>query len=155
MLNCQIEFEINQGQINRFLIGSKSFFSLIEKIVDSLALSINVEVEIKSSLAELESKKIIYNLEFYINYPIQRNLGVNIDNRDIETWFFTGLSLFFESDSTNILIYELDNLAEKLKISSTILYIKISEKKMKNLLDDLKNLSILLFNKLVFSRKEG
>jgi hypothetical protein len=150
MFSYQLDFEVNEGNINTFLIGSKNLFEKINVLEHLLANSIDVEIEIEHKLIELENKKISYQVDVDIKYPQQHVLGVNIDKNQIDQWFNQGLKLILENRSLEECIRSIDILAEDIKLNLYLLYIKIPDNILKKSLDDLEKLSILLFNKLVF-----
>lgn len=155
MLSFQLDFEIYDGHINTFLIGSKSLFEKIEIIVQLLAKSIDVEVEITHKLIELESSDISYKLMIDIKYPVQLVFGSNITGTQIDEWFRQGLSLILNKKNEEDSIHSLSLLAKETGLELYFIYVAIPENILKELLGDFEKLSILLFKKLVFLEKQG
>lgn len=150
MFSYQLDFEINEGNINTFLIGSKNLFEKINILEQLLADSIDVGIGIEHKLIELENKKISYQLDIEIKYPKQNALGINISKEQIDRWFNQGLKLILENRSIDECIRSINILANDIELNLYLLYVKIPDNKFKKSLDDLEKLSILLFNKLAF-----
>ena len=153
MLTFQLRFEIDEGNINTFLIGSKSLFENIESIVKLLGQSIDVETILSYKLIELESDTITYLLALHIEYPMQMVFGHNISNEQIDTWFKKGLDLLIHNKTDSNANNGLSDLANEIGIDQYFIYIQIPADFLIKLLDDFEKLSILLFNKLVLFEK--
>ncbi len=150
MFSYQLDFEINEGNINTFLIGSKNLFEKINVLEQLLANSIDVKIDIEHKLIELENRKISYQVDIDINYPTQHVLGINISKEQIDRWFNQGLKLILENRSIDECLKSINILANDIELNLYLLYVKIPDNSLKKSLDDLEKLSILLFNKLVF-----
>lgn len=150
MLRYQLDFEINEGNINTFLIGSKILFEKIYYIEDLFANSIGVNINLEHKLVELENKKISYNIGLKTEDSLQKVFGENITDEQIEEWFSQGLKLIFDENSVDETFNNIIFLAKKLKLDHYFLYVEISSNILKKSLTELENLSILLFNKLAF-----
>lgn len=155
MISFQLNFDINEGHINTFLIGSKSLFDKMEAIAQLIAQSIDVEIEFNYKLIELESRNISYEVIIDIRYPIQQVFGHNITKDQIDNWFRYGLTLLLDKRSREEEHKSLSELANKTGLDLYFIYVEIPEKTLLKLLDDFGKLSILLFNKLVFMEKQG
>ncbi len=153
MIRYQLDFQISEGNINTFFIGSKKLFEQFEYFVKLLAKSIDIDIKVKHKLIELESNQISYELELDIEHPVQRVLGNDLDSEQINGWITKGIELLFKKNSTENFLFDIDKLATELSLNNYILYKKLSVNIIEKYLDDLENLSILLFNRLVFIRK--
>lgn len=154
MLNYQFDFYITEGEMNTFLVGSKGLFEKVKIYETLLSNAIDVNVQITYKLIELEHHKISYNINAYIEYPIQMLLGEPLLKRQIDRWFINGWKLLFSDNLIEDVPKSLDMLAEELELTNNFIYVKISEKKVIKALEDLKKMSILLFNKLDFYEKK-
>ncbi|QEN04715.1 hypothetical protein EW093_08340 [Thiospirochaeta perfilievii] len=150
MFSYQLDFKINEGNMNSFLIGTKTLFEKIYQLAKMLGSVIDVEILIEHKLIEIESSKISYQLDIDIKYPIQNALGSNINKHQIDDWISKGFQILLSYNSVDECISSLNSLVEKLKLYNYLLYVKIPEKKLKRSLEDMEKLSILLFNDLVF-----
>ena len=155
MLNYQFDFYITEGEMNTFLVGSKELFEKVKVYESLLSRAIDVEIEITYKLIELEHHKISYNIEFFIRYPDQMLLGEPLLRSQIDHWFSHGWELLFSNIPICDIPTSLDILAEELELTNNFIYVKISEEKVIKSLEDLKKISILLFNKLDFFEKKG
>lgn len=150
MLTFQLNFDIDEGYLNTFLIGSRSLFEKIEAIVKLFAQSIDVEVELTYKLIELENSNISYLLKIDIKYPLQMVFGNNINKDQIDAWFQNGLSLLLDKKEQKDEHNSLSELAHKTEVDLYFIYVEIPENILTKLLDDFEKLSILLFKRLVF-----
>lgn len=150
MLSFKLDFEIDEGHINTFLIGSKSLFEKIDAIALLIAGSIDVEIDVKYKLVELESTHILYNLLVDLSYPIQPVFGYNISKEQIDDWFRHGLTLLLNKRDREESIYSFSTFAKKTGLDLYFIYVEIPENILMKLLDDFEKMSILLFKKLVF-----
>lgn len=150
MFSYQLDFEINEEEINKFLIDSRNLFEIFYSLEQLLADSIDVEILIEFKLIELENKKISYQVDIDINYPKQHALGIHISKEQIDKWFIKGFKLILTNGSTDECIKAINKLADDLELNLYLLYVKIPDNKLKKSLGELEKLSKLLFNKLVF-----
>lgn len=155
MFIYQLKYEIEEGQMNRFLIGSRTLFDLLESYITVLLKTVDVKAKTKHKLVELESRRITYQLELEIEYTKQYLLGTHPDNSKIDSWIESGLNTLFSDFTPENSIKMLKESVDSLKLNQSILYVELPEKYLLNLLEDLQKLSILLFNKLVFFEKKG
>ena len=150
MLKFRLDFFINEGEMNTFLVGSKSLFEKVKLYENLLSKSINVEISVEYKMIELEHKRISYDVVVEIEYPLQMLLGVSLTKEQIDSWFSFGCSLLFASERAEVIVEKLSSFANEIGLNKNLLYVDLPVKKIENSLEDLKKLSILLFRKLEF-----
>ncbi len=155
MLNYRLDFFIERGSMNTFLIGSKDLFEKIKHYETLLAKAIDIEIQINYKMVELENHKISYIFQLDILYPLQRLLGGSLSKDQIDGWFKNNSQLLFNDFSSLEIENSLKESAKKIIIDQNFIYEEIPLKKIKNSLEDLKKLSILLFKKLEFFENKG
>ncbi|MGL1892767.1 MAG: hypothetical protein OCD02_14140 [Spirochaetaceae bacterium] len=153
MLSYQFDFDIEEGNINTFLIGSKKLFGQIQNIGTLLGNSIDIGIDMEYKLIELDNSIISYNLTFSIKYPVQKLLGANLGRWQIEAWINRGLDLILNRVEIEQCFSSIDMLATEIELDKNIVYVKIPENILEIALEDFEKLSILLFRKLTFKEK--
>ena len=150
MIKFQFDFEINEGSINSFLIGSKKLFEKFYILEELLANSIDIKIGLNHKLIELEGNKISYLLDIEIIYPLQNVLGNNLTKEQVDKWLVDGFKILMTEKDILTAIKKIHELALHLSFTTYFLYVKIPDNYLKKCLEDIENLSILLFNNLVF-----
>lgn len=153
MVSYQLDFYIEDGCMNTFLIGSKDLFEKVKAIIQLLSEAIDIKTNAVYKMVELENRKISYSLSLNISYPSQMLLGSALQRDQIDSWFNKGMALFLSGNSTEEVKNSLNNIALDIKLNSSFVYVDIPEKKIEICLEDLKKLSILLFKKLDYFLK--
>ncbi len=155
MLNYQLDFYIEKGSMNTFLIGSKDLFDKITTFETLLAKTIDIEIKVGYKMVELENHKISYILQLDILYPLQRLLGGNLSREQVDNWFKDNWQLLFCNFTADEIASKLKNSSKRIIQDQNFIYKEIPIKKIMNSLEDLKKLSILLFKKLEFFENKG
>ncbi len=153
MLNYQLDFDIEDGNINTFLIGSKQLFESVDKIIDLISKSLDLTYSFDHKLIELENNKISYKLNLDITYPLQNGFGLKLEKDQINSWFTKSLKIILNDTANTKVVNNLNQLAKDINIDQNFIYVEIPLNIFTKTLEDLKNLSILLFIKLTFIEK--
>lgn len=148
MLKYQLDFYIDEGNMNTFLIGTKDLFEKIKNLVSNLSCTIDVEADVTYKMSELENGRISYDLNIDIDYPSQMLLGDSFSREQIDSWFIYGCSLLWGQNEDKDVGRSLNETADLLELRSNFVFTDFPLKKIKISLEDFKKLSILLFKKL-------
>ncbi len=153
MQNYCFNFDIGNGNINSFLIGSKPIFESIEKIINIIGKSLDIGSNFSYKLLELENNSISYHGDLEILYPIQNGFGTKISKETIDAWFSKALSIILNNTDPEIIFEDLGKLGRELELQNNIIFVKINEAILKKHLEELEKLSIFLLVKLSFYEK--
>jgi hypothetical protein len=154
MISFKLDFDIYEGHVNTFLIGSKSLFEQIDCIITLISHSIDVDADVTYKLVELETGNISYLLNVDVQYPIQPVFGHNLTKEQIDNWYRELLLLFLGDRDKEKSINSIPVIAGQTGLDLYFIYVEIPKDNLVKLLDDFEKLSILLFRNLSLCEDE-
>lgn len=148
-MEYNIEFTVDKE--NNFFNGADNYFEILIKIDRILGEALDVNLVTSHKMVELETEKVSFNVRTSIDYPGQSLLGGNFSREQINAWIEKGREIILKTSDVTRAVHLLDSLACDLKFEDNFLYVPVSSDELSEILDVLKNLSIILFKRVDFS----
>jgi len=148
MISFQLKFNLKSQGVKDFLVGSKEYFDKIEKIVSLLTMTIDIKSKTIFKLFEIEKDLIIFTMDIEFDYPEQGYLWGSLNKEAIDQWIIGFSREILSHNQSKTIVLNIENLGSRLGFDGNCIYLKNYVEILENLLDDLKNMSILLFNNL-------